>query len=482
LALEREYAMRTFALATFVSVLAATAARSAESPPNFVIFLADDLGYGDLACYGHPRIRTPNLDKLASQGVRLTQCYSGGAICSPSRSAILTGRTPYRNGVFTWIPDNSPMHLRASEITIATLLKRAGYSTCQSGKWHLNGGLTLDQPQPSDHGFDYWFATQNNARHLNPTSYVRNGQPVGMLQGPCAVLVADEAVGWLKTKRDRGKPFFLYVCTNEPHERVEAAPRFLKQYADLETDVAHYYGDVTQLDHAFGTIADALDELELADNTMVVFTSDNGPAGNGSSGRTRGSTGGLRGRKHDVYEGGIRVPMIVRWPGKVAPGTTSHVPVIGSDLFTTLALASGAQLPTDRTIDGADLRPALEGQPVERLQPLFWRCNIPTEGVMEMAFRQDDWKLIVNHSLTRFELYNLADDPAEATNRAPTEPIVMNRMVRDFWTHYEKICEEGYLWPDLPPWHWNAHLNRAMTGAERPNRIDRDPMPAAAGR
>src|SRR5262245_41426501 len=151
-------------------------------PPNVVVFLADDLGYGDLGCYGHPDIKSPNLDNFAKDGMRFTQCYAACPVCSPSRSAILTGRTPYRNGVFTWIPAGTDIHLRKSEITLATLLKRAGYATCHVGKWHLNGKFnSAEHPQPSDHGYDWWFATQNNAgpNHKDPANFVRNGKRVG---------------------------------------------------------------------------------------------------------------------------------------------------------------------------------------------------------------------------------------------------------------------------------------------------------------
>ncbi|HEX5105973.1 MAG TPA: sulfatase-like hydrolase/transferase, partial [Pirellulaceae bacterium] len=205
-------------------------AQGAESaPPNIVVVLADDLGYGDLACFGHPVVKSPNLDRLAREGLRLTSCYSSAANCSPARCGLMTGRTPYRVGIHNWIPMLSPMHLKAEEVTIATLLKNAGYSTCHSGKWHLNGMFNLPgQPQPGDHGFEHWFSTQNNClpNHKNPYNFVRSdsvggprgGIPVGPLEGYAAQLVAEEAIAWLREGRDKTKPFFLYLCFHEPHE------------------------------------------------------------------------------------------------------------------------------------------------------------------------------------------------------------------------------------------------------------------------
>ena len=258
-------------------------AAAAEPPPNVILFLADDLGYGDLGCYGNTVIKTPNLDAFAKQGVRLTQCYSASAVCSPSRSALLTGRTPHRNGVYTWIRDGSEVHLRTSEITLPKLLKEAGYTTCHVGKWHLNGMFNdPTQPQPNDHGYDYWMATQNNAgpSHKDPTNFVRNGKPVGKLEGFSAQLVVDEAIKWLNDGRDKAKPFFLAVWTHEPHLPIETDPKFQKPYEKIEdADVRQHHGNVTQLDHAFGRLMKALDEQKLTANTFVFFTSDNGPEG-----------------------------------------------------------------------------------------------------------------------------------------------------------------------------------------------------------
>lgn len=422
----------------------------AEKPPNIVIFLADDLGYGDLACYGNPAIRTPNLDAFAAQGIRLTQCYSASAVCSPSRSAILTGRTPYRNGVFTWIPENRSPYLRTSEVTSARILKEHGYATAHIGKWHLNGYFDRpNHPQPSDHGFDYWFSTQNNAApsHKNPNNFVRNGEPVGELTGFSAPLVADEAIRWLKEERDSSKPFFMCVWTHEPHLPIESDPQFQSIYADIENpDVRQHHGNVTQLDAAFGKLMKSLDEMKLADDTFVVFTSDNGPEGNGDNGRTRGSTGGLRGRKRDVYEGGIRVPGLVRWPGKIKAGTTSDVPVIGSDLFPTVLAVAGAAVPGDRVIDGGDLLPLLtSGGPVERARPLYWRCAIARSPI-KTAMRIGDWKIVATENLSRMELYDLKNDPHERTDLSSRTPSKFAEMKAELQKLNTEIEAEGPKW------------------------------------
>ncbi len=199
-------------LSLFTAGFAVPGLLAAESStPNIVIFLADDLGYGDLGCYGNKIIQSPNLNAFAEQGVRLTQCYSACPVCSPSRSAILTGRTPYRNGVFTWIPEGREIHLRTSEITIPKLLQAKGYATAHFGKWHLNSHFNQPtQPQPNDHGYDYWIATQNNAapNHEYPTNFVRNGEPIGKVDDYSAPFIAKDAATWLKEKRDPKKTVF----------------------------------------------------------------------------------------------------------------------------------------------------------------------------------------------------------------------------------------------------------------------------------
>ncbi len=447
-------------------VAAETASAGKPDRPNLILFLADDLGYGDLHCFGHPVIQTPNLDSFAKQGVRLTQCYSASAVCSPSRSALLTGRTPHRNGVFTWIAEGSPVHLRTSEITLPKQLRGAGYSTCHSGKWHLNGLFNNPaQPQPGDHGYDWWLATQNNAgpSHENPSNFVRNGQPVGRLNGYAAPLVVSEAITWLKEKREPTKPFFLAVWTHEPHYPIKSDPKFKALYPDLTDDVQReHHANVTQMDFAFGQLMRALDEQQLADNTFVFFTSDNGPEGDGIKTPGRGSSGGLRGRKRDMHEGGIRVPGLARWPGKIPPGITSEVPVIGSDLFPTMLAIAGVKPPDDRVLDGVNVLPALTGaaMKVERSQPLFWRLHMAPNA--KMAMRVDDWKILANAELSEFELYNLKSDEKETTNLKDREPQRFATLRDQLIKHNAAIDAEG------PDWWKSLSPNGGNPKTEKP--------------
>jgi arylsulfatase A len=460
--MRRPAAMTITMLSMTVLGPGAIEALGADDPParpNLVVFLADDLGWGDLACFGHPIMRTPNLDRFAEQGVRFTQCYAACGVCSPSRSAILTGRTPYRNGVFRWIPEDHEVHLRTSEITFATLLRDAGYDTCHSGKWHLNGTFNAPgQPQPNDHGFDHWLATQNNAEpsHKDPRNFVRNGEEVGPLEGFAALLVVEEAIDWLRNHRDTDAPFYLQVWTHEPHLPIESDPRFMAPYEEHTDDpgILQHHGNVSQLDHAFGMLMEELDRQGLAESTLVIFTSDNGPEGTGlgdpenpgsQRDRTRGSTGGLRGRKRDDFEGGIRVPGIARWPGKIEPGTVSDVPVIGTDIFATACEVAGIPLPDDRVIDGVSMVPAFAGDPVARPVPLYWRTHISSPEC-RVAMRIGDWKVVGNVGLTEFLLFNVEQDPRETTDLADREPDRFGRMTAELIRLNAEIMGEGPDW------------------------------------
>jgi arylsulfatase A len=445
-------------------------AGAAEPRPNIVVVLADDLGYGDLACYGEPNVHTPHLDHFASEGLRFTDCYSASSSCSPARTGLMTGRTPYRVGTYVAIPFLSPIHLRTNEITVATLLRDSGYATSHVGKWHLNGSFNLPgQPQPNDHGFEYWFSTQNNClpNHKDPYNFVRNGIPLGRIEGYGADIVSREAIDWLRETRDKTKPFFLYVCFHEPHEPIATAPEYAELYAKFPDPAQRaYLGNITQMDAAFGRLMAELDAQGLRDNTLILFTSDNGPA------ITRfhpyGSTGPLRAKKGHQYDGGIRVPGIVRWPGKVAPGTVSSEPVCGVDLLPTLCEIAGVQAPKDRALDGASILSALEGGRIRRTKPLYWQYN-RSASKMKVAMRDGDWKMLAEldapaprsgaditelqmralkqANLTGFELYNVRFDVGEIQELSIEEPKQFATMRKKLISFYREVQNENPVWP-----------------------------------
>lgn len=462
----------SFLMAAAVMSLAGAAISAEKSgPPNVLLVLADDLGYGDLGCFGNEIVRTPHLDRFAAEGMRFTDCYAASANCSPSRAGLMTGRTPWRIGIHNWIPMLSPMHVRSSEITIATLLREAGYATCHAGKWHLNGMFNLaGQPQPNDHGFDHWFSVQNNAlpNHRNPYNFVRDGIPVGPLEGYSSGLVTGEAVEWLRHGRDPAKPFFLFVCYHEPHEPIATAPEFERLYAGFEDPAQRaLLGNITQMDAGFGRLMAEIDSLGLRDSTLVFFTSDNGPAQTGK--HPYGSAGPLRAKKGYVWEGGIRVPGILRWPGKTAAGTTCDEPICGVDWLPTLCAAAGIEPPKDRKLDGASLLPLLEGEPLRRSTPLYWHF-LRAQSSVKVAIREGDWKLAARvdtpelkpsggiaaedieyakrAELTGFELFNLREDIVETTDRKETESERFESMKKRLLAKYHEVREESPVWPE----------------------------------
>ncbi|MCX7825808.1 MAG: sulfatase-like hydrolase/transferase [Verrucomicrobiae bacterium] len=460
---------RTRLLILFLTLAAVFATQAtAAARPNIVLVLCDDLGYGDLHCFGDKTLQTPHLDKFAAEGLRLTSCYAAHANCSPSRTALMTGRTPTRAGVRNWIAQDSPVHMPRSEVTIATLLRRAGYATCHSGKWHMNGQFNQPtQPQPGEHGFEHWFSTQNNAlpSHRNPDNFVRNGQEVGKLEGYSAHLVVDEAIRWLGA-RDQAKPFFLYVCFHEPHEPIATDPKYTKLYPCDDPSYSAHHGNITQMDDAFGRLMRALDERGLRENTFVFFTSDNGPAVTAM--HPHGSAGPLRDKKGSLYEGGIRVPGIVRWPGKTKPGSVSDEPVSGVDFLPTACALAGIEPPRDRTLDGASFLPVLEGKPVVRSTPLYWHFNRASSDA-KVAMRVGDWKILATldkppvgranditeedecrfkeAELATFALYNLRDDIGEKMDLATAEPSRLEEMKALLRAKYREVRAESPTWP-----------------------------------
>jgi len=429
--------------------------------PNIVVFLADDMGWGDSATYGHKITKTPNLDKLAAEGMKFTQGYSACGVCSPSRSAILTGRTPYRNGVWRHLSGNHEAHLRTSEITYPELLKGIGYATCHVGKWHLLSRQQFDNPKypmPDQHGYDYWMASQNNAipSHKNPNNFIRNGKPVGETNSYSAPFVADEAITWLTKVRDPAKPFALSVWVHEPHKPIATDIKFSEQYEGQSDRNKTYFGNISQLDYALGKVMETLEAQGVADNTLLIFSSDNGPVKN-----VGGVTGGLRGGKRSDFEGGVRVPFVVRWPARIKPGSVNDTPVIGSDIFSTVLDMVNIPLPTDRTIDGASLLPVFEGKPADRKVPMFWRTHV-SQPQDRVALRVGDWKIVGNDTLTEFLLFDVQKDWQEEKNLSKEQPEKFEEMKQILLKTWADIAEEG------PNEWWENERTRAKNGAKLP--------------
>ncbi|TWU39017.1 Arylsulfatase [Novipirellula aureliae] len=467
------------------------------SPPNILVFLADDLGYGDLGCYGNPIIKTPHMDQLASEGVRLTDCHAGGTVCSPSRSALLTGRNPYRSGFF--YIQGRDTHLRDNELTIAEILQSKGYETSFWGKWHLSAleKNSRDEPGPGDQGFDYWMGTTLNAFDgpKDAGKFYRNGEPVGKVDGWYCDVIVDQASDWLKNKRDKDKPFFMYLCSHEPHTPISPPREYSDlydtpnterlekqtQYGDVERpkrDISQYkkeyYGTVNQLDDALGRLMQTLDSLGLKENTLVILTSDNGPETpvtlEESLGQWEdpirdkcfGTPGDLKGMKRYPYEGGHRVPGIARWPGVIPAGLISDSLFNGTDFLPTFCKLAGAPVPSDRPIDGIDAFNAFLNKKVDRNVPSIW--FYPHHGdtyfrMPQIAMRNKNYTLIgwlprkdeglglktwfVSSDPDRFELYDMIDDPQQEHDLAAEKPEIVAAMKKDMIALWREMRAEG---------------------------------------
>ena len=396
-----------------------------EAPrPNIVVLLCDDLGYGDLGCFGHPRIKTPHIDQLAKDGVRFTSFYAGAPVCSPSRAALFTGRNPNRLGIRDWIPEGSGIHMQRSEVTVASLLKGGRYRTGLAGKWHLNSKFDGVEPTPGDFGFDHWLATQNNTDHMTPRNFVRDREKVGPLAEHASAVVVDEAIGFIE-KAD-ADPFAMFVTFHAPHEIVATPDAYTAIYSDEpDSTVRDYYGSVSLVDHEVGRLLKVIDERGLRDKTLVLFTSDNGPEGlkrYPKAIHSHGSTGPLRGQKLSMYEGGLRVPGIVRWPGRAEAGSVCDQPVAFPDLLPTLCEVAGVAAPADRPLDGVSFLPALAGKPIDRVRPLAWQYDKAIGSPWTLAVRQGSWKLLADSDRKRFALYDLANDIGETRDQSGDEP------------------------------------------------------------
>jgi arylsulfatase A len=379
---------KTFTFCLLAWLLLAVSAQAAKRP-NVIVLLADDLGWKDIGCYGGP-VKTPALDALATGGFRFTDFYSGAAVCSPSRATLLTGRQHLRAGVFSWIDDHTQKsHLLEREVTLAEILKAHGYSTVHLGKWHL--GLPTrahEKPTPGQHGFDYWFATANNAQpsHKDPVNFIRNGKPVGKIKGYASQILVDEAIAWLDGKREPGKPFFLNLWFHEPHAPIAAPERSVAPYGELNDPGAIYSGTIDNTDRAIARLLKKLAQVDAPENTLIIYSSDNGSYRADRVGR-------LRGVKGSNFEGGIRVPGIISWPGTIAADQVEKRPAGLVDLLPSICGLLGIGKPEGVHLDGSDLSPLLMGSPdkFSRHQPLFWL--LPASGPC-VAIRDGKYSLV----------------------------------------------------------------------------------------
>ncbi len=433
------------------TVLAAstTPSPATGSKPNIILILADDLGYGDLGCYGQQKIKTPNLDKFAAEGIRFTDCYAGSTVCAPSSAALMTGLHSGHNRIRGNGRNNG---LAAEDTTVAEVLKNACYHTCRIGKWGLGEEGSPGVPQKK--GFDEFvgYLTQTHAHDYYTDHLFRYDPKTGFegrqelaenWEGKKGLYVPDlfttAAMNFLKlNKPERGKvptPFFLFLACITPHANDEEgkrsgngmqvpsdAPYSEQNWPQVEKNKAAM---ITRLDRDVGTILDKLRDLKLESNTLVLFSSDNGPHQEGGvDPKFFNSGGSLRGIKRDLYEGGIRVPLLARWPGKIKPGQTNDEICAFWDFLPTAAELAGAKPPAN--LDGISIAPTLLGRPQTNHHDfLYWEFH---ERGFQQAGRMNDWKAVRPQASEPLELYNLKTDIGEKTNVAAEHSDIVKKM------------------------------------------------------
>jgi len=427
-------------------LILSVAASIAAQPPNIVFLFADDWGWGDLSCHGHPHVRTPNIDRLAAQGIDFHQFNVCNPVCSPSRTAAMTGHFPARYSVHQHFADHAmnrqrgmPDWLDPKAVMLPRLLQRAGYRTGHFGKWHLTYDTIADAPHPSVYGFDESAVFNGPAPHTTPDRLI------------------DDAIEFIKKNKDG--PFFVNVWLHETHTPHYPPQAALDAGADLDEQHRVYAAVVAEGDRKVGRILDALHAAGVDDRTLVIFSSDNGPEWTGAENSKQlqeglgtyysvGVTGGRRGRKRSLFEGGVHVPFIVRWPGRAPAGVTDKsTVVVAVDLLPTLCAAAGVAMPAGYESDGENLLPAYEGRPTARTKPLFWEWRgtaVEPDWWPRLAVRDGNWKLLMDPNAKRAELYNLANDPGERNDRASSER-----------EHARRLTEMALAWqsslPASPP-------------------------------
>jgi arylsulfatase A-like enzyme len=431
-------------IAVFVLCTMSTLACQAVDKPNIILMMADDLGYGDTGFNGNKIIKTPHLDRMAQDGVTLTHFYAGGPVCSPTRATCLTGRHYYRYGIWSANVGRLPKQ----EITLARMLKAQGYTTGHFGKWHLGTLSRTHSPKgpkrkpaenyapPWERDYDRSFVVESSVSTWDPGSDKNPFYDDGVampgsdqsLRGGAARVVVDRAVPFMAQAVKNNAPFLAVVWFNAPHAPVKAGPDYLKMY-EGHGEAAHYYGCITELDEQVGRIRKNLRDWGVAENTLLLFCSDNGPEGKEPKGKKAGVTAGLRGRKRSLYDGGVRVPALAEWPGRIKAGSVIRTPCSTLDYLPTVANLISFQMPDARPIDGQDMMPILTGQVNKRDKAIPFRARANATIV------KDRFKLV----LPKGELYNLSKDWSEKNDIASAHPERVALMTTELMAYLDSM-------------------------------------------
>ena len=413
----------------------------ANTRPNFVLVMADDMGWGQTGYYDHPILKTPQLDAMAAAGLRFDRFYAGAPNCSPTRATVMTGRTNDRTGV-----EDHGFALRRQERTIARALDEAGYATGHFGKWHLNGlrgpGVPIlaeDAHNPGVFGFDAWLSVTNFFERDPLMS--RDGLFVQQ-QGDSSEIIVDEALQFIRRQTEQSNPFLAVIWYGTPHSPWIASEEDRAGFASLDENSQHHYGELVAMDRSIGTLRTGLRELQVEGNTVLWFTSDNG----GLPRIEPETVGGLRGFKGSLYEGGIRVPAIIEWPDGIAEARTTEFPAATMDIFPTVSAIAG--LPSEAALqpqDGINLQPLFGGEQGRREQPIGFRHT------GRIALIDNDLKIVRNEADgERYEVFDLAADPnetADISSERPDEAAKLREAV-EAWNASVEASANGGDYPD----------------------------------
>lgn len=427
----------------------AAAGALAAPRPNILLILSDDAGYADFSMHGSTQMQTPHIDSIAEGGVRFSQGYVSSCVCGPSRMGLLTGRNQSRFGCGNNLPTSSKLGLPASETTLATVLKKSGYTTYALGKWHLGH---LPGAHPIERGFDYFYGFLGGMRSyfkingkVSPLyEMYENEEVIQEEDWYLTDRLGDRAIEYLQvhSKEQSGKPFFMYLAYNAVHTPMDAAPADMKDIENetFENEKRRMLKAMTlSMDRSVGHVLEALQELGMDDNTIVIFLNDNG----GPDYANASSNKPLRGAKGSFYEGGLRVPFVAKWPGVIPPGQVIDVPVVSLDLFPTLGKIAGADFQT-LELDGVDLLPLMQGKTNDLPRDeLFWRIR-GSGG--DAALRKGDWKYYRSTRYGFERLYNLADDPSESKDCSSSYPEQLDEMKKRVAAWEAQMQEPVYWW------------------------------------